>query len=153
MERYAESLFNSHTFGKNFSQVLMFSVLAPIRQIDASGGMEMTIRTRVSQDRRNTSRIIARLNCHFTFEEVSHEAVIVDLSLKGAYISAKSLPPNGSNIRVAIQPPDLKKEMVFNATVTRGTWATSENGKLGRFGIRFGAVSPDLMNLIRELNS
>lgn len=113
----------------------------------------MAIRTRVSQDRRYTSRVIARLDCHFTFEGVSHKAVIVDLSLKGAYISAKSLPPNGSTITVVIQPPAVKKEFAFNATVTRGTWATSENGKLGRFGIRFGSAFPDLMMLIRELYS
>ena len=44
----------------------------------------MAIRNRARQDRRNLSRVIVRLDCQFTHEGVTHKAVMVDLSLKGA---------------------------------------------------------------------
>jgi hypothetical protein len=116
-------------------------------------GYAMTIQSRVSQDRRNTSRVMARLDCRFTFEGVSQKAVIVNLSLKGAFLSAKSLPPNGSTITVALNPPAAKKEIIFSGTVTRGTWAASEQGKISRFGIRFGTLPLDLIALINTLGS
>jgi hypothetical protein len=113
----------------------------------------MTIQSRVSQDRRETSRVMARLDCHFTHEGVSQKAVIVNLSLKGAYLSAKALPPNGTTITVALNPPAARKEILFSGTVTRGTWANSEQGKISRFGIRFGTLPLDLIVLINSLNS
>jgi len=133
--------------------ILMFCQFAPIRQIYASKDMRMTIQTRVSQERRNTSRVIARLDCHFTIDGVSHKGVIVDLSLRGAYLSAKHLPPNGSDITVKIQPPAVKRDLVFDGKVIRGTWAMSEQGKLGRFGVRFSSPPPDLIPVISKLHS
>jgi hypothetical protein len=113
----------------------------------------MTMHGRVAQDRRNVSRVMARLDCSFTFDGVVHKAVIVDLSLKGAFFSAKILPPNGSTVSFTIPPPAVKKELVFTGTVIRGTWVTSDHGKLGRFGIRFGAHSTDLLKLISKLHT
>jgi len=113
----------------------------------------MTIRSRVEQDRRKTSRVMARLTCHFTLDGVSHEAVIIDMSLKGAYLSSKILPPNNTTITVFVNPPAVKKETKFTGTVIRGAWAMSEHGKLGRFGVRFGATPLDLIGLISTLNS
>jgi len=84
-------------------------------------------------------------------EGASHKAVIVNLSLKGAYLSAKILPPSGSIITIVIPPPAVNKDLVFSGTVTRGTWVTSEQGRLGRFGIRFGITPPELMLLISKL--
>jgi hypothetical protein len=95
---------------------------------------------------------MARLDCHFTYGGVSQKAVIVNLSLKGAFLSAKALPPNGTTISVVMTPPVVKKEIMFSGTVTRGTWASSEQGKIGRFGIRFGALPLDLFALINSLN-
>jgi hypothetical protein len=113
----------------------------------------MTIQTRVSQDRRDTSRVMAGLDCHFNYEGVSQNAVMVNLSLKGAFLSAKALPPNGAIITVVMSPPAVKKEILFSGTVTRGTWASSEQGKISRFGIRFGSLPLDLIVLINSLNS
>jgi hypothetical protein len=92
-------------------------------------------------------------DCHFTYEGVSQKAVIVNLSLKGAFLSAKALPPNGTTITVVMSPPVVKKEVIFSGTVTRGTWANSEQGKISRFGIRFGTLPLDLIALITSLNS
>ena len=113
----------------------------------------MTIKSRVSQDRRNTSRVMARLDCCLIIDGVSHKAVIVDLSMKGAFLSTKILPPNGSTVTVSIKPPAVKKELMFTGTVTRGTWVTSDHGKLGRFGVRFGTHPTDLLMLVSKLHS
>ncbi len=113
----------------------------------------MAIQSRVSQDRRNTSRVMARLDCHFKHEGNSYEAVIVDLSIKGAFLSAKILPPNGSVVTVDMQPPAVKRPLSFKGVVIRGTWGMSEHGKLGRFGIRFSDTPLDLLTLIAKLHS
>ena len=112
----------------------------------------MTIQTRVSQDRRNISRVMSRLDCHFTFEGKRHEAVIINLSMKGAFLSSPAMPPNGSNIIVEIRQPGVKKDLVFDGTVLRGTWVNSDHGKLGRFGIRVANAPIGLLALISKLN-
>lgn len=112
----------------------------------------MTIRSRVTQDRRNVSRVMARLNCRFTEGDKKWDGVIVDLSLKGAFISSKFLPANGSTVTVEIVPPAVKKPLSFQSTVLRGTWVMSEQGKMGRFGIRFDGSNPDLMLLVAGLH-
>jgi hypothetical protein len=78
---------------------------------------------------------------------------MVDISLKGAFFSARFLPPNGSTITVSLHSPASKKDLVFNGTVIRGTWATSDHGKLARFGIHFGFANSDLIALINKLNT
>jgi hypothetical protein len=131
----------------------MFYWLTPIRQVYTSEDAKMTSGSRVTQDRRNTSRVMARIECFFTSGKTRHSAVIVDLSLKGAFLSSKFLPENGSSITVEIQPPAVKKALSFDGTVLRGTWVMSEQGKLGRFGIRFASNNPDLLILITKLHS
>jgi hypothetical protein len=113
----------------------------------------MAIRNRATQDRRNLSRVILRLDCQFTHEGVTHKAVIVDFSLKGAYFSAVFLPPNGSIITVTLNSPSTTKAIVFDGTVLRGTWVMSDHGKRGRFGIRFTYASVDLIALINQVKS
>ncbi|MDM7995022.1 MAG: PilZ domain-containing protein [Acidobacteriota bacterium] len=112
----------------------------------------MTIRSRATQDRRNVSRVMARLNCSYTSGEKKYDGVIVNLSLKGAFISSKFLPPEGSTVTVELKPPAVKKPLSFQSTVLRGTWAMSEHGKMGRFGIRFDVSNPDLMLLVARLH-
>jgi hypothetical protein len=110
--------------------------------------MNMDIRNHTTQDRRNLSRVILLLDCQFTHEGVTHKAVMVDLSLKGAYFSADFLPPKGSIITVTLSSPVTKKTLVFDGTVLRGTWASSDHGKRGRFGIRFSYAPVDLIALL-----
>jgi hypothetical protein len=95
---------------------------------------------------------MARLDCSLAFDGKNHKAVMVDLSMKGAFLSSKILPPDGSTVTVTIKPPIVKKELVFTSTVTRGTWVSSDHGKLGRFGIRFDAHSTEFLMLISKLN-
>lgn len=113
----------------------------------------MAIRSRAIQDRRNLSRIIVRLDCQFVHEGKIYEAVMVDLSLKGAYLSSDFLPPNKSTITVRVKSPETSKLLVLDGTVVRGTWVMSEHGKRGRFGIRFSFGSVDLISLMRTMAS
>jgi hypothetical protein len=134
-------------------QNLMFYGTEPIRQVDASEDSNMTIKSRVSQDRRNTSRVMARLDCSFTSKGTRYAAVIVDLSMKGAFISSTFLPSTGSTITIELGPPAVKKPLSFDCTVLRGTWVMSDQGKRGRFSIRFSGPNPELMLLISKIHS
>jgi hypothetical protein len=113
----------------------------------------LAIHSRATQDRRKISRVIARLDCQFTYEGITHKAVMVDLSLKGAFFSAAFLPPKDSHITVTLNSPATRKPLVFDGTITRGTWAMSDHGKLARFGIHFRYAPADLIALIGKLNS
>ena len=113
----------------------------------------MSIPNCATQDRRNLSRVIVRLDCHFTLEGVTHKAVIVDLSVKGACLSADFLPPNGSIITVTLNSPGTQKALVFDGTVLRGDWVMSDHGKRGRFGMRLANVPIDLIVLISKASS
>ncbi len=113
----------------------------------------MTIRSRVTQDRRLLSRIPALLPCEFTYDNVTRQAVIVDLSLNGAFLSAKSLPPEDARITISLFSTYLKKPLLLDGRIARRGWGTSEEGNIGRFGVRFDRVSPELINLLRALIS
>ena len=108
----------------------------------------MTVRSRATQDRRNISRMIVRMDCQFTHEGVVHKAVLVDLSLKGAFFSATFLPPKDSLITVKLVSPVTKKPLVFDGSVIRGTWAMSDHGKRSRFGISFRYAPTELIPLM-----
>jgi hypothetical protein len=113
----------------------------------------MAIRSRATQDRRNISRMIIRLDCQFTHEGVTHKAVMVDLSLKGAFFSATFLPPKDSLITVTLNSPVAKKPLVLDGTVIRGTWAMSDHGRRSRFGINFRYAPADLIALITTVKT
>lgn len=94
---------------------------------------------------------MALLDCEFTFEQATHKAVIVDLSLNGAFLSSKFRPPEEGSIRICIQSKHLKNPLTMSATVVRGHWGMSEHGKHGRFGVRFSRIAPELIHLINAL--
>ena len=132
-------------------RVLMLFQPSPIRQYMDT--RRVPIRSRVAKDRRLISRVAALLECQFTFAGVNYEATIVDLSLQGAFLSSKFLPPNDSSVTVSLQTPHLKEKLVVEGKVIRGGWGMSELGELSRFGIRFSHSSLDLIELISRLNS
>lgn len=113
----------------------------------------MTIHSRVTQDRRLLSRIPALLPCEVTYENVTRQAVIVDLSLNGAFISSKSLPPIDTPVTISLCSTCLKKPLLLFGKITRRGWGMSEEGSVGRFGVRFDRVSPELITLLRALVS
>ena len=113
----------------------------------------MTTHSRVTQDRRLLSRIPALLPCEFTYDKVTRQAVIVDLSLNGAFISSKSLPPKDAPVTISLFSTHLKKPLLLDGKIARGGWGTSEEGDVGRFGVRFNRVTPELITLLRALIS
>jgi hypothetical protein len=115
------------------------------------GGEALTVRSRVTQDRRLLSRIPALLPCEITYDKVTRQAVIVDLSLNGAYISSKSLPPKDAPVTVSLFSTHLKRPLLLDGRIARRGWGTSEEGNVGRFGVRFDRVSPELISLLRAL--
>jgi hypothetical protein len=100
-----------------------------------------------------TSRVIARLDCQLTFDGNSCDAVIVDISLEGALISSKFLPPKNADVTLIVQTPLLKKTLLLEGRVIRGNWGMSDHGKLGRFAIKFSRTSLEVIKLINQLNS
>jgi hypothetical protein len=112
----------------------------------------VAIKSRVAKDVRSISRIAARLNCQLMHEGNKFEAVVLDISLNGAFLSSTHLPPTGSTVAIALKPPTSNHDLTLEGKVIRGTWAMSDHGKLGRFGIRFSHNSLDLIKLIGSLN-
>ena len=99
------------------------------------------------------SRVPARLNCRFNYEGVSHEAVIIDLSLNGAFLASKFMPPTGSLVAMTVKIPQLKNALTLEAKVIRGTSTSSDHGSLSRFAIRFDHQSLELIGLLNTLAS
>jgi len=111
----------------------------------------IAVNSRITQDRRMISRVPARLNCRFTYEGISREAVIIDLSLNGAYLASKFLPPNGGSVKVTLNIPPSKNVLTLEGKIIRGGSTTSHHGSLSRFGIKFDRQSLDLIGLLTSL--
>jgi hypothetical protein len=122
-------------------------------QLNEEGGEALTIRSRVTQDRRFLSRIPALLPCEVTYDKVTRQAVVVDLSLNGAFISSKSLPPKDASVTISLFSTHLKKPLLLDGKIARRGWGTSEECKVGRFGVMFDRTSPELISLLRALIS
>jgi hypothetical protein len=97
------------------------------------------------------SRIRARLNCRFTHEGVSREAVIIDLSLNGAYLASKFLPPKDSTVTITLKTSPSKNALTLEGKVVRGGSSLSDHGSLSRFGIQFNQQSLELIGLLYSL--
>ena len=111
----------------------------------------MTVAGYVTQDRRMTSRIPTRLDCQFSCGETSHPAVILDLSLRGAFLSSRDLPPNHSRITITVKTPHLTKPLILAGEVVRGGMVISDHGRLNRFGVKFSDPPVNLVELIRKM--
>jgi len=128
----------------------MFSVLVS-DQTSIQGGTSVAVTSRVLKDRRNISRISTRFSCHFTHEGVSREAVVINLSLNGAQLSSKFMPPLGASVALILKPPALSEPLKLEGKVIRGAWGISDHGAIGKFGVRFNPSSASLINLINML--
>ena len=82
------------------------------------------------QDSRNNSRVDSCIDCRFVYKNVPYEAVVVDLSQKGAKISSLFLPPTGAPISIALNSKHLKKELMLYGEVVRGSREMTDHGLL-----------------------
>jgi len=105
----------------------------------------------ILRDRRRVSRMPARLACTFTHEGIIRPATVTDLSLGGAFLTSKFLPPKASAITISVEAPQSQKTVVLTGTVVRGSWGTSEQGDVCRFGVHFSNIAPGLIGLLRTL--
>jgi len=112
----------------------------------------MGIRSRVTQDQRINSRVIARMDCQFTYENKTHDGFIVDLSQKGAMLISPFLPATGKEISVTVPSKMLKNPMILIGKVLRGTWVTTDYGKRGRFAVRFINHPLDLFKILSQIH-
>ena len=111
----------------------------------------MTEQGKVSQDRRYSSRVIAKLDCSVEYGNESYDGVVVDLSPQGAFISAPILPPVNAEIRVRINSNHLMRELALKGKVLRGSEVMTDYGKRGRFAVYFDDTPLDLIILIGKL--
>jgi hypothetical protein len=102
------------------------------------------------QDKRKISRLETRLDCQFDFEGTRYDAVISELSLKGAFISSEILPPDGSSVTVTVESEHLSRPLILEGQVKR-TSTVPGRIKLGRFGIEVNSPPLDLATLISKL--
>ena len=107
--------------------------------------------SRVLRDQRNISRVCTRFSCHFTCDGVDHEAVVINLSINGALLSSKFMPPVGSRILLSLKLPKSKETLTLDAKVIRGGWGTSDHGAIGKFGLRFAFIPHELITLIPKI--
>ena len=108
----------------------------------------MGIRSRVTQDKRFNSRVIARLDCRYSFENQTYDGVIVDLSKKGAMLMSPFLPAKDKEISITVSSKSLKYPMILIGKVLRGTWVATDFGKRGRFAVRFVNIPLDILKLV-----
>ena len=113
----------------------------------------MTVRSRVLQDHRENSRIIALLDCKLTYSDRAYDAVMVDLSRNGALISAAFMPSIGEQITLSVKSDHLKSELTLTGKVLRGARVTTDHGKKCRFVVRFDQTPLDLIRLIGKLHA
>jgi hypothetical protein len=114
---------------------------------------DMSIRSRVTQDRRRLSRFPVIADCRFTYEGKTYPAVILDLSMNGGFLSARFLPPKGVSLILSIKSSEIKEPVTLYARVARVGWCTSDHGTLSRFGVNFQHPSTEIITLLRTLRS
>jgi hypothetical protein len=111
------------------------------------------MRVRVTQDRRQISRIGTRLACSFLYEGVQHKAVALDISLNGALLSSKAVPATGKLVTLNIKLPLAKDKIEVQGKVMRRVWGFSDHGQVGKFGIQFSHTPPDIFKFIASPKS
>jgi hypothetical protein len=110
----------------------------------------VTVAGRAVQDRR-ISRISTQFTCHFTYEGVSREAVVLNISLTGALLSSKFMPPIGADVGLTLKPTASKETLKAEGKVIRGGWGISDHGVVGKFGVRFSRTPPQLLTVVTKL--
>jgi hypothetical protein len=111
----------------------------------------VAVKCRMIQDRRKASRLAARLSCTCTWGGIGREAFILDLSLKGAQLSSRQMPPVGEAISITLLVPLSKDLINLEGKVTRGIWGQLDHGPVGKFSVRFHNTPLRLMSLVASL--
>jgi hypothetical protein len=116
-------------------------------------GKHVATRSRVIQDRRAASRVETNLGCQVTFKGVSHDAVILNLSLTSALLSSLFLPPKGADVTITVQTPLLKNTLILEGKVIREDLGIPDYRRGNRFAIQFSHAPSEIIKLISKLTS
>jgi hypothetical protein len=111
----------------------------------------VAIKSRVVQDLRTTSRVFTRLNCSYVHDGLSRDAVLLDISLRGALLSSRFLPPKDDTVVITVRVPVSNDVLNLEGIVTRGVRGQSEHGAVGKLSVRFTSPPLELLSLIRSL--
>jgi hypothetical protein len=84
---------------------------------------------------------------------MEYEALMLDLSQEGAFLSSAFLPAPKTTIFLTLNADCLKKPLELKGTVLRGVSAMSEHGRVGQFGVEFENPSLDLIRLISAISA
>ena len=123
----------------------------------------------VLQDRRRLSRISTKMVCRFSADrhEGDYEALMLDLSAEGAFLSSAFLPAPQSKVFITLVADCLKEPLtlegtvmrnvdetplMLQATVRRSISAASEYGGVCQFGVEFENPPPGLTRLISSIS-
>jgi hypothetical protein len=112
----------------------------------------MTLSTsgRTIQDRRANSRLPVQLECEYEWNTTVYKATLMDISMTGAFVLSRGVPPERSRVSLVLTAPGSKQVVRVEARVARGGW----RGGWGRgpgFGIRFTTVTRELVELFKDV--
>ncbi len=113
----------------------------------------MTVQSRISKDRRSSSRVVEILDCHFRCGDATYSAVILNLSQKGALLSSRFEVPTGKTVEITVHSEHLNKNLILKGIVERSNGVWTEFGPLKRFVVRFSHTPLELLRLITKLNA
>jgi hypothetical protein len=78
---------------------------------------------------------------------------VINLSIKGAFLSSQFQPYKGNSIAIALKTSLLKKELIIEGKVIRVANGLAEEGARYQFGVRFDYTPLDLIELVNKIVS
>ena len=112
---------------------------------------DVSVQIRTMKDRRSAARVRAYLLCQFTFEGITHDAYMPNLSLNSAFLRSFFVPPMNSHVVITLRTPLLKNVLTLESEVVRTESATEY--QIAGFAVVFSHISLDLIELIKNLIS
>ena len=97
----------------------------------------MSTQSRPVQDHKTVPRVRALLGCLFTFEEIGYEALIRDISLKGAFLWSKFMPPPAADLSIKVDASFPKTPLFLESRVVRSDRKSTGQGTVGVFAVKF----------------
>ena len=111
----------------------------------------MSNNRRIVQDHRFSARAEAHLECHFSFEGVTHEAFIRDISLKAAFLWSVFTPPIDGEVIVTLDTHLLTNTLTLEGRVVRNDCGLTGRGNASAFVVFFNHSPLALLKLINQL--
>ncbi|HYK89312.1 MAG TPA: PilZ domain-containing protein [Acidobacteriota bacterium] len=105
------------------------------------------------QEQRINSRLRTCLACEVRCGGSDYSGYLLSVSLTGALVSSNFDPPKGTPILISLKLPALAKTVSFNGQVVRSYKGNFSLERIYHFGVRFNAITPDSMLLVKSVNA